>query len=76
VHAQGNIELLAVEGKPDIAVRGTTARFVENNEFDVWNVGHQRGLSLADNPGNFRIRPVVLQAADHGEGVTGIAYRR
>ena len=52
------------------------AGLVEDDKLDVRNVRHQAGFGLADDPGDARVWPVILQAPDDGERMTGVADRR
>jgi hypothetical protein len=50
--------------------------FIENDKLDIRNIGHQAGFGFADNPGDWRFRPGILNGADDGERMAGIADRR
>ncbi len=76
VHAQGHVEVPAPELLAYRVVGAATCRLIENDKLDVRYLGHQRCLGFANDPGNPRVGPVVLQTTNNGQRMAGIADRR
>jgi hypothetical protein len=75
MHTECDVKLLVPQLRAHILVGSTTAGLVENDKIDSVDAGHQGRFCLADNPGDVRVRPVILNATDDGEGVAGVANR-
>jgi len=53
----------------------TAFGFVEDDKLYVRYVCQESSFGLADNPGDFGLRPVVLDAPDHSKRVTCVTDR-
>ena len=73
MHAQGNVEVPTAQRSAHIAVGRESACLVKDHEIDVGDVPHKRSFGPANDPGDAGVRPVVLDSADDGKGMAGIA---
>jgi len=76
MHAQCDIEPAVVEHFANVRIGSTTFALIENDKLDARNIGHQSSFCFADNPGDSRVRPGVLNRANDGKCMTRIANRR
>ena len=75
MHTQRDIEAFACKSSFDVLVRRAPFRFIEDDKLDACDVCHQKTFSFADNPRDTSVRPVILQVANNGKRVAGIADR-
>jgi len=76
VHAQGNVEFSHSQFAPNLSSRLFAVGFVENDKLEARNVAKQARLCLANDPRDGSFGPGVLNGANDGECVTGIANCR
>ena len=76
MHTKGDIKYTITELLAHIFIRLATFEFVEDDKLDIRYVAQEHCFSLADDPSNLRIRPVILDASNDGQGMTGVANRR
>ena len=71
--AQGDVEVLPSKPGADVPIRVPTFVLIENDKLDIRYVGHQAGLGLADDPGEPRLRPGILNRTQDRQRMAGIA---
>ena len=76
VHTKCNIESTVTELLSHIAISLTAFGFIEDDKLNIRYICQELCFSLADDPSNLRVRPVVLDAANDSQGVTGVTNRR
>ena len=73
VHAQCYIEAAVRKRFVQFTIRKPTFGFVENDKLDARNVRHQAGFGFADDPGEIRFRPRILNSPNDRECVTSVS---
>ena len=75
VHAKGDIEAFIGKRVAHFFVRLAAFGFVEDDKLNIRYVGQELRFGLADDPGDFGFRPVVLNTPDHSKRVTCVTDR-
>ena len=73
---QQNIEVATGQFFADIAVCAQAKRFIKSDKLDAVYFTDQAMLVFADDPGDLRFRPVMLQGSQNRQGVCNVADRR
>ena len=76
MHTQRNVEATAAKLLANVCVSGMTFALIENDKLNARNIGHQASFCFADNPGDSRFGPGVLNSTNDGKRMTSIANRR
>jgi len=76
LHVQERVETPAGQPVAKLLKRAYSLLFIENDELDAWNILNQAGLNPTDNPGDFGLRPGLLNGPEHREGVTDVSNGR